>query len=463
MQLYLYNTFTRKKEEFKPLHKNTVSLWTCGPTVYYYAHIGNLRTYLFEDFLKRTLLYNGYQVKHVMNITDVGHLTSDADTGEDKVEQEAQKEGKSAWDIAAHYTQAFQEDLNTLNILPPTLWCKATDYIHEQITLIQTLEKKGYTYIIPQDGVYFDTSKFKDYGTLANLKKQKIRAGARIKLVAGKRNPTDFALWKFSPPATKRHMEWKSPWAEKGFPGWHIECSAMSMKHLGTPIDIHCGGMDHIGVHHTNEIAQSEAATGTTFVHYWMHGAFLTIKEGRMGKSVGNMLRIEELEQQGYDPLDYRYLCLTAHYNKPLEFSIEALNGAKNSYNKLKEKILHLHKESYPQVTAVSYHEQFLEAINDDLNMPRALAVMWDMLNDKELPDSQKYTTIMEFDKILGLNLQGLALPIPTHIKQLAEQREQARKKKDWKKADALRKKIEQEGYLLEDKPEGHYIKPKHL
>jgi len=314
MSLKFYNTLTRKLEDFNPLNPPNVGLYTCGPTVYMYAHIGNLRTYIFEDILKRVLLANNYKVNHVMNITDVGHLTSDADTGDDKLEKEAIKENKNAWEIAAFYTAAFQKDLEELNIIPPDIWCKATDHINEQIELVKKLESKGFTYRT-DDGIYFDTSKVADYGKLAGLDIEGLRAGIRVEMVAGKKNPTDFALWKFSPTNVKRQMEWDSPWG-KGFPGWHIECAAMSMKYLGETFDIHCGGIDHIPVHHTNEIAEAESATGKPFVKYWLHGEFLELKEGRMGKSEGNAILVSTLKEKGFDPLSYRYLVLNTHYRK---------------------------------------------------------------------------------------------------------------------------------------------------
>ncbi|MEM4245179.1 MAG: cysteine--tRNA ligase, partial [Candidatus Nanoarchaeia archaeon] len=294
MELKFYNTLTRKKEVFKPIHDKKVGIYTCGPTVYWYQHIGNLRSYIFSDLLKKVLLFNGYEVKHVMNVTDVGHLTSDADEGEDKIEKAAAKEGKSAKEIADYYWKVFRNDFKKLNIAEPTVWCKATEHIKEQIDLIKRLEKKGYTYRT-DDGIYFDTSKFKDYGKLARLKKEGLEAGKRIEL-KDKKNITDFALWKFSEKPGVRQQEWDSPWGV-GFPGWHIECSAMSMKHLGEHFDIHTGGIDHIPVHHTNEIAQSEAATGKKFVNYWMHGAFLTSKGEKISKSKGGLYTIAELEE----------------------------------------------------------------------------------------------------------------------------------------------------------------------
>ncbi len=458
--LKIYNTLTRKKEIFKSLSKDLVKLYTCGPTVYNYAHIGNLRTYIFEDILKRVLLYNKYKVKHVMNITDVGHLTSDSDTGEDKLEKGAKREGKTAWEVAELYTKTFKEDLTNLNIFHPNIWCKATDYIKEQIELIKNLEKKGFTYQT-DDGIYFDTSKLKDYGKLAKLNKEKIKAGIRID-VKDKKNPTDFALWKFSPNNQKRDMEWKSPWGV-GFPGWHLECSAMSMKYLGETFDIHCGGIDHIQVHHTNEIAQSEAATGKKFVNYWLHGEFLVLKNNKMAKSGDNFITLEILKSKGYDPLVYRYLCLTVHYKSPLDFSYESLDSAKTALNRLKNKVLELKSKKNNKYTkqALIYKKTFLEYINDNLNVPRALALLWTLLDDKNLTNQDKYKLAIEFNKIFGLDLDKNNEEIPKNILELADKREKARKNKDWKESDRLRDEIKKEGYLIEDSSSGFILKKK--
>ncbi len=445
----LCNTLTRKKEELKPIKKGVIGLYTCGPTVYHYAHIGNLRTYIFEDLLKRTLIYNGFKVRHVMNITDVGHLTSDQDTGEDKMEVGAKRENKSAWNIAKFYTKAFQQDIKKLNILPPDIWCKATSHIKEQIELIKQLEKKRCTYKT-EDGIYFDTSKLKDYGKLARLDTQGLQEGARID-IKGKKHKTDFALWKFSPKDGKRQMEWKSPWGT-GFPGWHIECSAMAQKYLGNPFDIHCGGIDHIPVHHTNEIAQTEAATGKPLANIWMHGAFLIDKEGKMSKSRGDMLTLAAVEEKNYDPLAYRYLCLTTHYRVPLTFSWEALDGAKNALNHLREKVRELKSSGKTKKVAI-YLQQFKEAINDDLNTPVALASVWDVMKDSNLTDADKKGIIKEADKIFRLNLtkKPKEEKIPAAVHKLAKERATARENKDWKKSDELREKIKQLGYAIED------------
>jgi cysteinyl-tRNA synthetase len=392
MNLKLYNTRTRKKENFKPLNDKKVGIYSCGPTVYWYQHIGNLRTYVFSDILKRVLIYDDYKVKHVVNITDVGHLTSDSDTGEDKMEESARKEGKSAEEIADYYFEVFEEDLKKLNILEPDVWPKATEHIKEQIELIKKLEKKGYTYET-SDGIYFDTSKFKDYGKFANLDVEGLQAGKRIDL-GEKKNKTDFALWKFSNPEDKRLQEWKSPWG-KGFPGWHIECSAMSSKYLGEKFDIHTGGIDHINVHHTNEIAQSECAFGKKpWVNFWMHGAFLTFKDGKMSKSSGKITKLSDLEGEGFEPLIYRYFCLTTHYRKPLIFSKKNLESAQNAYERLKNIISEFNDDGKVNE---KYLKEFEKVINDDLDMPNALQVLWKFVRDGDA--SGKLETIKKWMK----------------------------------------------------------------
>ncbi|MCD4666321.1 cysteine--tRNA ligase [archaeon] len=457
MVLKLYNTLTRKKENFKPLKDKKVGLYTCGPTVYNYAHIGNLRTYLFEDFLKRVLQYNKYQINHVMNITDVGHLTSDSDTGEDKLEKGAKRENKSVWEIAEFYTKEFKKDIRKLNILPPNLWCKATDHIKEQVNLIKKLEKKGFTYQTP-DGVYFNTSKLKNYGKLAKLKIKDLKAGART-AVRDKKNPTDFALWKFSPKDKKRSMEWESPWGV-GFPGWHLECSAMSMKYLGETFDIHCGGIDHIPVHHTNEIAQSVGATGKQPVKYWVHGEFLTLGKERMGKSESNFITISTLEEKGFYPLDYRYLSLTTHYRKKLSFDWDNLKSARNALEKLKARIIEIKNSKTSKGSTKEYEKKFLDYINDDLNIPKSLALTWKMLKDSKLGSKQKYKLILKFDEILGLDLDKIKeSSIPSEIKKLAQEREKYRKQKNYAKADEIRNKIKEKGFILEDTKQGIKIK----
>jgi len=467
LRLKFYNTLTDEKEFFKPLKKKVVKLYACGPTVYAYAHIGNLRTYLFEDFLKRTLIKFGYQVKHVMNITDVGHLTSDADTGEDKIEKASQKEKKSAWEIAEFYTQAFKNDLKKLNIFEPTVWCKATDYIQEQIDLIKILEKKGFTYQT-SDGIYFDTSKLKTYGRLLNIKGKK-ELKSRLKIQTDKKNPEDFALWKFSPEDKKRQMEWQSPWGI-GFPGWHSECLAMSQKNLGTTFDIHCGGVDHIAIHHNNEIAQSEAAFGKIPARFWLHGEFLNLNKEKMAKSKGALFTLDNLIKKGFDPLSYRYLVLGTHYRQKMNFDFESLKSGENALNNLRQFLQRLNQEEEKltrktiKKSISRFRQDFLKNIADDLNMPKALAVMWklmDFYNRRSSlinPDDIK-KIILEFDEVLGLELESIFKEkIPQKIKSLVAERERARRQKNWERADQIRDEIDKLGYLIDDSPAGPKI-----
>jgi len=460
--LKFYNTLSRKKEIFKSIKDNKVSFYACGPTVYWYAHIGNLRAYIFEDILRRTLEYNKYKVRHIINITDVGHLTSDSDTGEDKLEKGAKREKKTVWEVAEYYTQAFLKNLKELNIKSPSLFTKATDYIPQQIDIIKKLEKKSFTYII-KDGVYFDTSKVKDYGKLWGTKKIDLKAGARVEMVKGKKKLTDFALWKFSYKNEKRQMEWDSPWG-KGFPGWHTECIAMAVKELGIPLDIHCGGIDHIQIHHTNEIAQAEAVYNKKLSNFWMHGEFLILKDEKMSKSKGDIIRIETLIEKGFDPIAYRYLCLGAHYRSELTFTWEALKNAQNGLNSLYDKIRLLDKKEKPSKTKINEQKKkFKEIINNDLDTPKGLAFLWKNLKSKELNETEKYILAINYDQILGLKLKELKNDIiPEKIKKLSELREKYRKKKEWEKADEIRKKIENLGYKIEDAKKEIIIKKLH-
>ena len=423
-------------------------MYVCGPTVYWYQHIGNLKAYVFADLLRRVFEFDGYRVKQVMNVTDVGHLTSDADEGEDKIEKAAKKEGKSAKEIADYYFNLFLEDFDKLNIKLPDVWCKATEHIKEQIKLIERLEKKGYTYKT-SDGIYFDTSKFKNYGKLAKLKIEGLKAGKRIDMKE-KRNKTDFALWKFSSPENKRQQEWESPWGV-GFPGWHLECSAMSMKYLGEHFDIHTGGIDHIPVHHTNEIAQSESATGKKFVNYWLHENFLTFKGEKVSKSKGGLFTISELEERGFNALVYRYFLLTGSYKKQMDFSLDILENAKNSYERMKNIISEIKPDGKDNK---KYLAEFEKTINDDLNTPEALAVLWKMLRDEKAVG--KIKTIEKMDSVFGLKLlEKEKINIPKEIKKLTDEREEARKNKDWKKADDLREKIKKLGFEIADGVDG--------
>jgi cysteinyl-tRNA synthetase len=453
--LTLYDNWTRSERPFEPLHPGQVGIYACGPTVYDYAHIGNLRTYIFEDGLRRALELNGYRVRHVVNITDVGHLTSDADEGEDKMEKGARRTGKSAWDIAKLYTEAFRADLKALNIEEPSLWCRATDHIPEQIEFIRDLESKGYTYVT-SDGVYFDTSKQPDYGYLARLDKEGLEAGHRIGL-GEKHHPTDFALWKFSPPGEQRQMEWDSPWG-RGFPGWHIECSAMAQKYLGDYFDIHCGGEDHIPVHHTNEIAQTEARSGTRLANFWMHGYFLVLNDAKMAKSEGGFLRLQTLVDKGYDPLAYRYLCLTAHYRKQLNFTWDALDAAQTALNRLRIQVHGLGPAGERDGKA---WEAFLAAVNVDLNYPQGLAQAWEVLRG-ELPPAAKKGTLLAFDQGLGLGLaswEPKEEAVPENVAALAQARWEAKKAKNWPEADRLRKEVQALGYEIEDRADGFRVK----
>lgn len=452
-KIYLYNTLTRQKQEFKLLRCKKVGLYTCGPTVYDFAHIGNLRTYIFEDILRRVLEFNGYKVKHVMNITDVGHLTSDADAGEDKLEKGSKRENKSVWEIAEFYTKAFKENIKDLNIKEPSIWCKATDYISEQIDFVKKLEKKGLTYKT-SDGIYFDTSKYPDYAKLAKLYLAGQHEGARVEANMEKRNSADFALWKFSPKDSKRQMEWKSPWGI-GFPGWHLECSAMSVKKLGKEFEIHCGGIDHVPVHHTNERAQNWGLTGKEVVKFWLHGEFLVINESKMAKSEGNFTTLQTLVDKGIHPLAYRYFCLQAHYRSKLNFNWEALLAAQNGYNNLIKEISVYDK---PKGGCKEYEKKFKAAINDDLNIPEALAILQALLKS-DYHSSFKRASVIKFDKVLGLNLNQYAVKkkIDPEVKKLIEQRQEARQNKDWQQADELRQIIEKKGIRVKDLPDGGY------
>jgi len=456
--LSLYDNYTRTLRPFAPLQPgDEVGLYTCGPTVYDYQHIGNYRTFLFEDVLKRVLEWNGYRVRHVMNITDVGHLTSDADTGEDKMEKGARRTGKTAWEIAQLYTDAFVADLKLLNIEDATVLCRATDHIREQIEFIADIERKGFAYRT-SDGVYFDTSKQPGYGHLARLDVKGQEAGKRVDL-GEKRSPTDFALWKFSPPGEKRQMEWDSP-CGRGFPGWHIECSAMAQKYLGDYFDIHCGGEDHIPVHHTNEIAQTEARVGTRLANFWLHGYFLLSNDAKMAKSAGEFLRLQALVDRGYDPLAYRYLCLTAHYRGQLNFTWDALDSAAIALDRMRNGVYVLRDAGDPPPDATLV-ERFTNEINADLNVPRALAVAWETLRG-DLAPAVKLATLLRFDAVFGLGLAGWVPKQespPDAVAALAEARLAARRAKNWAEADRLRAELRVAGWEMEDRADGYALK----
>ncbi len=454
--LRLWNTASRSLEEFKPIRPGEVGMYTCGPTVYNPLTLGNWRKYTCDDVLHRTLSFLGYEVHHVTNITDVGHLVDDRDDGEDKMEREAVKTGKTAWDIALENEALFVEGMHKLNILMPERLPRATDHIPEQIALVQELEAKGFTYRI-SDGIYFDTAKFKAYGALSGQSLEEKKSGARVEENAEKRNPTDFALWKFSPSDAKRQMEWESPWGV-GFPGWHIECSAMAVKYLGQPFDIHGGGVDHIAVHHENEIAQTEAATGHRLANYWVHNEFLTVDGGRMGKSLGNGYTLEDVEKRGFDLVTLRFFYLGAHYRSKLNFTWEALEGAKHSLQNLKKAFL-----SWGDETGSKNAEkisEFREALEDDLNTPKAMALVWEVTKSG-LPSAEKRATLLKMDDVLGLGMSGWKnedVKIPDDIASLAEERWRARRAKNWAESDRLRDALKEKGWLMEDGKDSYVV-----
>lgn len=474
--IFLQNTLSNKKEEFVSRKENIVTMYNCGPTVYDYAHIGNLRAYVFADILKRMFLYHKYEVKQVINITDVGHLTSDADEGEDKIEDAVKREGLKVNKIIKLYTDAFLNDLQKLNIdTNKILFPKATEHIQEQIVFIQTLEEKGYTYKI-SDGIYFDTALLPDYGKLGNINIEGQKVGVRIKENKEKKNPTDFALWKFSQSDNtndkiekKREQEWDSPWGV-GFPGWHIECSAMSMKHLGRQIDVHTGGIDHIPVHHNNEIAQTESITGKQFVNYWIHNEHITIDGQKISKSIGNTIYLRNIIDRGLSPLSLRYWFLTSHYRTRSNFTWEALESSQTALFKLHKHFVEDCGAKDGIVNTI-YENKFHTYINDDLNTPKAIALMWDLIKDENVSKKDKRSTLLVFDKVFGLELdksnkklvsllsgKGEKLEIgslPKNIKEIVEEREKARKEKDFKKADKLREELKEKGYELNDKETG--------
>lgn len=462
----LYNSLTKQKTSFQPIsEKGTVKMYSCGPTVYGEAHIGNLRAYIFMDTLRRVLELNHYKVNSVMNITDVGHLTSDGDEGEDKMSVAAKKQKKSPEEIAKFYTDTFLKDLKRLNILIPTHIVKATEHIQEMQDFISKLEEKNYTYKI-SDGIYFDISKFSDYGKLSNMNLEDKLAGARVEENKEKRNPQDFALWKFVEP--NHIMKWNSPWGI-GCPGWHIECSAMANKYLGDRFDIHTGGVDHLTVHHENEIAQNDCALGHQVVNRWMHCEFLQVNGGKMSKSLGNCYTIEYLIENNYSPLDFRYFALQTHYRKKLNFTFEALNSSKIGLSRLRNLVKSNHNVKCTltpnQILDISnYYNKFIESINDDLNIPEALGIMWEML--KNLPKSEDvYDICLKMDKVFGLDLdkdiQKEKISIPDEIIKLANERLIAKQNKNYSLADELRNQIQEKGFEIKDTKDGFEIEKK--
>ncbi len=494
----LYNTLSKKVEEFKSLQESThspvadenpkqVKLYSCGPTVYDYTHIGHLRKYVMDDVLVRVLRHAGYDVKHVQNITDVGHLVSDEDEGEDKMEKSARKYGQTAWAIAKKFEDYFFYSTDLMGIVRPTLSCRASEHIQSQLEMVLALEKKGFTYVIENEGVYFDTSKLETYGELSGYDPRQASRATRIGEVAGKKNPTDFALWKFEKPGENRQMVWPSPWHQRSFPGWHIECSAMSIEHLGPQIDIHTGGIDHIAVHHTNEIAQSESYTGKKpFVKFWVHHNFLLIDGQKMSKSLGNFYTIDDLLQKGFTPAALRLLFLSSHYRSEQNFTFQSLTASQNAFNKLLQAYLTIKKNHQLELAHVASTSQSVEQIDqaeqdlmrqffafveDDLNTPEALGVVWQVLKS-QLSNTQKYRLLLEFDRVLGLGLVTMSeadLPVsdqvvpltalPQDLQKLFKQRETARQAKDFSKADAIRAQFVQAGYQLVDQADQVLIK----
>lgn len=452
--LKLYNTLTREKEVFTPIDPDRVRMYACGPTVYNFSHIGNFRTYVFEDVLVRTLRHCGYAVTHVVNITDVGHLQSDADEGDDKMVLATKREQKSPWDIARYYEGVFFEHMDALGITRPTIVCRATEHIPEMIKMVETLVDRGYAYV-SQGNVYFDVTKFDRYCDFAGLRLDQQNQTDRVEVDERKRNQADFALWFSQSKFPDQIMKWESPWGV-GFPGWHIECSAMASRYLGDHFDIHCGGIDHINVHHTNEIAQSECCHGHRWVNVWMHGEFLNLDSGKMSKSKGEIMTIDTLRQHGFDPLDYRYLLLTAHYRSELKFSYEALSAAKSTLQGLRERV-HEWKSAAPSgqelsMVATAYAQKFWAAVSDDLHMPIALSVMWAVVKADDLSASEKLALLGQFDEVMGLNLLGyVRRELTTEQKALLDERTQARANRNWAESDRLRDVLLAQGIQVKD------------
>jgi len=462
--LYLFNTAENKKEVFVPLKNKTVTMYSCGPTVYDYVHIGNLRSYVFSDTLKRALEFNGFHVQHTINLTDFGHLVGDADAGEDKMMIALRRAKKpitlsAMREVAEPFIASFKHDLETLNVEAPSQYSRASDYVKEQIALIQTLEDKGYTYET-SDGIYFDISKFPAYGKLGNINIEKLKEGARVEQNTEKRHPADFALWK------KGMLGWDSRWG-KGFPGWHIECTAMAFATLGKQIDIHTGGIDHIATHHNGEIAQAESITKKTYVNYWVHNAFITIDDSKIAKSVGNGIGLKQLKDKGFSPEVYRYWLLTGHYRSPMNFTFTALEGAKQALYRLKRIVLEEYRPAPKDTASQIYVEKCTTAINDDLDTPKVIAYIWDMTKDTSVSAGSKFATLQEVDQLLGLRLTDSASnirrtlgvidsdDIPGDVQILLTEREAARAAKDWAEADRIREEINLKGYTVEDMPEG--------
>lgn len=459
MSIKFYNTLTKQKEEFVPINKKAITMYSCGPTVYYFAHIGNLRAYLFMDNLRRVLKYNGYELKHVMNITDVGHLVSDADEGEDKMMKAARLENKDPFAIADFYKDAFLKDMNKLNIDMPEIIARATEHIDCMEEYVKQIIANGYTYET-EDTIYFDTSKLDKYGLLSNKNVKEEDTEARIDTDPNKKNPTDFALWIKAP---ENHlMKWDTFWG-KCYPGWHLECSAMGHKYLGEEFDIHTGGVDHIPVHHENEIAQGKGFCGKTPAHFWMHVEFLQVNGKKMSKSLNNLYTIADLEQKGYEPFVYRMFNFSSHYKKQINFTFEAMDAAKVALNRLREGYSkHLEgTESIEETTIENYKKQFIEAINDDLNMPVAMSVVWDVVKNPK-KSKQLAELLLDFDRVLGLDLnkkkEAGNADVPDEVQKLLEERNIARANKNWAESDRLRDLIKELGYTVKDSKEGTII-----
>ncbi len=455
----LYNTLTRKIEEFTPLNPPKVTMYCCGPTVYDYTHIGHLSKYIGDDLLRRSLTALDFQVHQVMNITDVGHLVSDGDEGEDKMEKGAHQSGRTVWEVAKFFEDYFFASTDQVNILRPDIVAKATEHVSKQIKLIEKLEKRGFTYQT-REAIYFDISKFPDYTKLSGQSLTEKEIGSRVSVIVDqqKRHPQDFALWFFTVGKFEHHtMRWDSPWGI-GFPGWHIECSAMSMEYLGETIDIHTGGIDHIPVHHSNEIAQSEGASGKQFVRFWVHHRFILVEGEKMSKSKKNFYTIDDIKAKGFEPLALRYLFMTAHYRDPINFTWKSLEAAQNALSNLRELVRSWEDgESQPG----DYYQKFLKDIKNDLNIPQALALMWEMVKSDQ-PSNQKATNLLAMDKILGLNLDkyvGRKVEIPQKVQKLLHKREEARKKGDFKTSDEIRREIKKLGFEVEDTPSGSVVK----
>ena len=470
--LVFYNTLSRKKERFTPVRDDYVRMYNCGPTVYDFPHVGNMRSYVFADIVRRTLLFNGHKVMQVINITDVGHLASDADDGDDKMTLALKREGKpltleAMKEVADTYTTAFLDDLTSLNIKHPSALPRASEHVSADIALIETLIQKEYAYRTAS-GVYFDTARFQGYGKLGGIDVEKLKEGARVAVNDEKRSQADFALWK-----RNDNLGWESPWG-RGFPGWHIECSAMAMEYLGKEIDIHTGGIDHIGTHHNNEIAQSEAATGKPFARFWMHNAHILLEGVKLSKSLGNTVKLRQLKDHGFHPLSFRYWLLTGHYRRQMNFSFATLEGAETALRRLQRFFVEELGGATGGRVSEPYALRFLEAVNDDLDTPKALAVLWDLTKDSVVSKADKRATLLHFDRVLGLGLKDLVLSgrsrvavdvqrenvdeLPSDIKALIDERETARKEKDWQKADVLRTTLTERGYHVEDTPEGPQI-----